>query len=81
MGRRLGFPNQHDADDFDDDEEDARDHLQQDHVRRDYAARSFSQPPVHLGFALAIELDAHPKITQILSFSWGFSSKVEFCTP
>ena len=42
---------------------------------------SISQPPVHLCFARAMELIAHPKITQILSFSWGFSSKVAFCTP
>ena len=42
---------------------------------------SFSQPPVHPCFARAVELIAHPKITQILSFSWGFSSKVAFCTP
>ena len=42
---------------------------------------SFSQPPVHPCFARAIELIAHPKIAQILSFSWGFSSKVVFCTP
>ena len=43
--------------------------------------RSFSQPPMHLCFARAIVLIAHPKITQILSFSWGFSSKVAICTP
>ena len=34
----------------------------------------------HLCFARAIELITHPKITLILSFSWGFSSKVAFCT-
>ena len=42
---------------------------------------SFSQSPVILCFALAIMLFAHPKITTILSFSWGFPSKVAFCTP
>ena len=42
---------------------------------------SISQPPVHLCFAQAIELNAHPKITLILSFSWGFSLRVAFCTP
>ena len=42
---------------------------------------SISQPPVHLCFAQVIELNAHPEITQILSFSWGFSSKVAFYTP
>ena len=42
---------------------------------------SFSQPPVHLCFAQAIKPNAHPKITLIFSFSWGFSSKVAFCTP
>ena len=42
---------------------------------------SFSQPPVHPCFAWAVELIAHPKITKMLSFSWGFSSKVAFCTP
>ena len=36
---------------------------------------------VHPCFARAIELTAHPKITLILSFSWGFSSNVAFCTP
>ena len=41
----------------------------------------FSQPPVHPCFARAIELIAHPKITQILSITWGFSWKVAFCTP
>ena len=42
---------------------------------------SISQPSVHPCFARAIELIAHPKITKIFSFSWGFSSKVAFCTP
>ena len=42
---------------------------------------SISQPPMHLCFARAIVLIAHPKITQILSFSWGFSSKVAIWTP
>ena len=42
---------------------------------------SISQPPVHPCLAQAIELIAHPKITLILPFSWGFSSKVTFCTP
>ena len=46
-----------------------------------YSTHSISQPPVHPCFARAIELIAHPKITKILSFSWGFSSKVAFCTP
>ena len=41
---------------------------------------SFSQPPVHLCFAQAIKPIAHTKVTLILSFSWGFSSKVAFCT-
>ena len=41
---------------------------------------SISQPPVHPCFARAIELITHPKITLILSFSWGFSSKVAFCS-
>ena len=42
---------------------------------------SISQPPAQPCFARAIELIAQPKITQILSFSWGFSSKVALCTP
>ena len=46
-----------------------------------YFLHSISQPPVHLCFAWAIELIAHPKITLILSFSWGISSKKAFCTP
>ena len=41
---------------------------------------SISQPPMHPCFVRAIGLIAHPKITLILSFSWGFSSKVTFCT-
>ena len=41
---------------------------------------SISQPLVHLSFARAIELIAHPKITHILPFSWGISSKKAFCT-
>ena len=42
---------------------------------------SISQPPVHPCFARAIVLSAHPKITLILAFSWGFSSKVAFAHP
>ena len=37
--------------------------------------------PCTLSFARVIELIAHPKITQILSFSWGFSLKVAFAHP
>ena len=50
-------------------------------IRCAHRSHSFSQPPVHLCFAEAIKPIAHPKITQILSFSWGFSSKLVFCTP
>ena len=46
-----------------------------------WCIHSFSQPPVHLCFAQARKPIAHPKITQILSFPWGFSSKMTFCTP
>ena len=35
----------------------------------------------HLCFGRAIKLIAHPKITLILSFSWGFSSIVVFAYP
>ena len=48
---------------------------------KDILWHSFSQPPMHLCFARAIEPIAYPKSTLILSFSWGFSSKVAFCTP
>ena len=46
-----------------------------------WSEQSFSQPPVHLCFAQAIMLFAHPKNATILSFSCRFSSKVAFCTP
>ena len=41
-------------------------------------SHSISQPPVFC--TVLHELITHPKITQILSISWGFSSKVAFCT-
>ena len=52
-----------------------------DSIIRQVVGHSISQPPVHPCFARAIELIAHPKITQILLFSWEFSSNVAFCTP
>ena len=39
------------------------------------------QLSLHQCFAQAIMLVAHPTITQILSFSWRFSSNVAFTTP
>ena len=46
-----------------------------------YSPHSSSQPPVHLCFAEAIKPIAHPKITQILSFSWGFHQNWYFAHP
>ena len=41
-------------------------------------SHSINEPPMLPCFARAIDLIAQPKITLILSFSWGFSSKWHF---